>query len=38
MKHKFVNTTACAVRISAVRSTFDAIQQNPTGSLDLINP
>lgn len=38
MKHYVVNTTACANRMPSVRSTFDAIIKDTTGSLDIINP
>jgi hypothetical protein len=38
MKHYVVNTTTCADRMPAARSTFDAIIQDVTGSLDTINP
>lgn len=34
MKDYVVNTTACADRMPAVRSTFDATKQDATGSLD----
>ncbi len=34
MKHYVVNTTACADRMSDVRSTFEAIKQDTTSSLD----